>query len=496
MWIDRWLMTLMFLGALAASARADIHRWDTGQVIPGTEGIRPGPSLQLSEWDGESHNLRYGDFSGGLDLALSSFRNSWLDHALFTGANLRGVELSGSTLTHADLSNAVAHFPHFRHADLTGANLSNALLHTSSFTGASLANANLTGADLYGSTLSGANLAGANLRESSLAAASVGHADMRGAVDANTSEVNSRRNTILPNGVIEGLDLYPSDLLVIRDEDGVSDPPPAEFPWLAPRPPIAITIEDQLMVRDGGLLRLVIEDDRWNSLITFESGIPVRLGGTLDVTFAANVDASTQVGRTLHLFDWTGVDAMAQFRITSAHAWDLSRLYTTGEIELIALPGDFDGDGRLSAADIDALAISMRTADPESIHDLTGDGAVDVADHTYWVHSLKHTTLGDANLDGAFNSTDLIAVLAAGEYEDTIANNSGWATGDWDADGEFATADLVAALADGGYGPRPAAAVVVPEPCGALLLTLAMLGLSTFYRPDRRDWGVVGNDVV
>ena len=26
---------------------ADIYRWDTGEVIPGTEGIEPGPGVQL-----------------------------------------------------------------------------------------------------------------------------------------------------------------------------------------------------------------------------------------------------------------------------------------------------------------------------------------------------------------------------------------------------------------------------------------------------------------
>ena len=79
-------------------------------------------------------------------------------------------------------------------------------------------------------------------------------------------------------------------------------------------------------------------------------------------------------------------------------------------------------------------------------------------DHRHWVKELKHTYLGDANLDGEFNSTDLVDVLAAGEYEDNIAVNSSWAEGDWNTDGEFTSADLVDALADGGYefGPRVA----------------------------------------
>ena len=29
------------------STNADIYRWDTGEVIPGTEGIEPGPGVRL-----------------------------------------------------------------------------------------------------------------------------------------------------------------------------------------------------------------------------------------------------------------------------------------------------------------------------------------------------------------------------------------------------------------------------------------------------------------
>ena len=39
----RCLLTLVvLLGTLAQPLPADIYRWDTGQVIPGTEGIHAG----------------------------------------------------------------------------------------------------------------------------------------------------------------------------------------------------------------------------------------------------------------------------------------------------------------------------------------------------------------------------------------------------------------------------------------------------------------------
>ena len=87
--------------------------------------------------------------------------------------------------------------------------------------------------------------------------------------------------------------------------------------------------------------------------------------------------------------------------------------------------------------------------------------------------SLRFAAPGDANIDGVFNSTDLIDVLANGEYEDTVVSNSTWSEGDWNNDHEFDSGDLVSALATGGYeqGPRPAVAAV-PEPsnCGLMLL--------------------------
>jgi hypothetical protein len=58
---------------------------------------------------------------------------------------------------------------------------------------------------------------------------------------------------------------------------------------------------------------------------------------------------------------------------------------------------------------------------------------------------------GDANHDGIFNSSDLVLVFVAGEYEDGVGLNSTWEEGDWNGDGDFTTADLVAAFVAGRY---------------------------------------------
>ncbi|MEZ6117895.1 MAG: hypothetical protein R3C28_15170 [Pirellulaceae bacterium] len=59
--------------------------------------------------------------------------------------------------------------------------------------------------------------------------------------------------------------------------------------------------------------------------------------------------------------------------------------------------------------------------------------------------------IGDANLDGRFDSSDLIWVFQDGEYEDDIPDNSDWYSGDWNCDGDFDAKDIVAAFQNGGF---------------------------------------------
>jgi hypothetical protein len=93
--------------------------------------------------------------------------------------------------------------------------------------------------------------------------------------------------------------------------------------------------------------------------------------------------------------------------------------------------------------------------------DLDGNQQIDFDDVVYLVTTLLGTTFGDANLDGIFNSTDLVQVFRAGEYEDSLQQNSTWETGDWDCDGEFGTSDLILAFQFGGYS-------LASTPTGAL----------------------------
>ena len=59
--------------------------------------------------------------------------------------------------------------------------------------------------------------------------------------------------------------------------------------------------------------------------------------------------------------------------------------------------------------------------------------------------------IGDSNGDGIFNSSDLVTIFQAGEYEDGVDDNSNFNEGDWNGDGDFDSSDLIFAFQLGNY---------------------------------------------
>ena len=92
--------------------------------------------------------------------------------------------------------------------------------------------------------------------------------------------------------------------------------------------------------------------------------------------------------------------------------------------------------------------------------DENGDGAVNLADRVIWVETHANTWVGDANLDGEFNSSDFVAAFTAGKYE--TGEMATWGEGDWDGNQVFDSSDFVAAFTSG----DPAADLA--EPFGVL----------------------------
>ncbi len=122
--------------------------------------------------------------------------------------------------------------------------------------------------------------------------------------------------------------------------------------------------------------------------------------------------------------------------------------------------GDFNLDGSVDAADIDLLAAGIQANDRQL--DVDGSGSTDAKDLDYMIHAVLQTSFGDTNLNGTFDSADLVAAFQIGEYEDNVVKNSQWSDGDWNGDQEFDTSDLVIAFQDGGFVPAAHVAASLP----------------------------------
>jgi uncharacterized protein YjbI with pentapeptide repeats len=354
----------------------------------------------------EEHDLTGVHFVGN-DLSGANFADQNLDSASFYAAKLIGADftnadLSNAELVNADLSQANFANANFTNATLALANLSQANLRNANFAGANLTSTNLTGADLRGANiggvttyvyglvcgrpsvggclyysygivatqigggvnlaqlittanyqahdlsgidlsstnLAGANFAGFKLTNADFTNATLTGADLSGADARGATGLASvaAPNFIRPDGrIANGLTLGAGQSLDIRDYDGGLSGT------------IPITVDSQLTMSAGATLRMVFDADAWDSTISFAPGIPVALGGSLELALAAGVDPFSQVGRAFHVFDWTGVTHTGSFVIATPYVWDLTNLYTTGQITFLAASGS-GGTTQLSPA--------------------------------------------------------------------------------------------------------------------------------------------------
>ena len=152
-------------------------------------------------------------------------------------------------------------------------------------------------------------------------------------------------------------------------------------------------------------------------------------------------------------------------------------------------PSDFNRDGVLDVNDINLLLTEVKAGTNTKLYDRTGDGLVNVADIVKTVTSVDDffTYIGDSNLDGEFNTSDLVVLFQAGQYEDAAVGNSKWETGDWNGDAEFNSGDLLFAFQQGGFEEGPRVTILpVPEPSAAVLTLVGMGVLAARARDGRR----------
>lgn len=128
---------------------------------------------------------------------------------------------------------------------------------------------------------------------------------------------------------------------------------------------------------------------------------------------------------------------------------------------------------------LDAITRDLATNPSDLSNDVNRDGQLTEADRQFMIRYAMNSLLGDANVDGYFDSSDLVTVFRAGQYEDAIPSNSTWQTGDWNGDLEFSSRDIVSAFEKGNYEATRTAAVQLPEPesVPSLLLLATLLCL-------------------
>ena len=139
---------------------------------------------------------------------------------------------------------------------------------------------------------------------------------------------------------------------------------------------------------------------------------------------------------------------------------------------------DFNGDGNMDGNDVDALVGEIVAGTSNLAFDLTADGAVDDSDLSQWLNDAATANgfaepylLGDANLDGTVNASDLNSL-----GKNWLVQPNTWQLGDFNADGIVNAGDLnelgqnwLASI------PSAAAAQSVPEPSGWCLLAFSLV---------------------
>ncbi len=223
---------------------------------------------------------------------------------------------------------------------------------------------------------------------------------------------------------------------------GVNDSPTAE--------------DDATTVRENqaavNLTSLVLANDRDVDAGDTFSISSINTVGTRGGVTLLNGQLTYQAGSA---FDYLRVDDTAtdrfQYMIRDSRGATSTKTVTVTVIGESDREGDLDGDSLLNLTDIQLMCSAILQPGSPARFDLDKNGQINSSDMDYLVRTLIGTTYGDANLDGVFNTTDLVFVFQAGHYDDGVEDNSTWATGDWNCDREFDSSDLVVAFQVGGF---------------------------------------------
>ena len=141
---------------------------------------------------------------------------------------------------------------------------------------------------------------------------------------------------------------------------------------------------------------------------------------------------------------------------------------------------DFNGDGNVDCADVDALVSEIASGSNMESFDLNGDGLVDQVDLAAWLSHAGAINLdsgnaylfGDANLDGVVDTSDF-NIWNSNKF----AASAAWCTGDFNADGVTDISDFNVWNSN----KFQSAALLVPE-TSSLTMWLLAVSLGVAWR--------------
>ncbi|MCP4191072.1 MAG: hypothetical protein GY768_10645 [Planctomycetaceae bacterium] len=209
---------------------------------------------------------------------------------------------------------------------------------------------------------------------------------------------------------------------------GVTDEPPSSAP-IARRDRAAVT-EDRDSIVTGNIL-----DNDFHA-----DGFPIEV---------YKINGEKKIGRTANgSFGSIVINADGTYRYTLDNTNPTVEALNDGDVLIETFRYVITDSFKNRKTDL-VISIEGTTDIPPKIAPpLTGDGVS--ASRAPWAELdswRKEVLPGDVNLDGVFDSADLVLVFQANEYQDDEEDNSSFFEGDWDGDGDFGSADFVYVLA-------------------------------------------------
>ena len=210
-------------------------------------------------------------------------------------------------------------------------------------------------------------------------------------------------NTILADGTINGLSLASGETLPIHNYAK------------------AISVKGASPTfGSGSTLKAVYDGNSWGSTTSFAAGANVAMtGATLDSTLDPSVNVYNLVGtHTFELFNWGTATESGTFAVTSdigIGCWNVSNLYSTGNVGLTVLSGDANLDGTVDINDLTiVLANYGKTGMTWRAGDFNNDTKVDINDLTIVLSNYGQSVGWAAGGISAVPEPGTLALLTAG----------------------------------------------------------------------------------